>query len=420
MVKFKLLQVRLIVLSVALLLGVLILGLAGCGGMVASRMASTFVPIETALPTIQTPSLAQTPRPSSIPALPSPPTPTDIPVGWLYIGDPSYGLSWRVPRHWQRIEEQRSTAAPGAVLLGAWTNDKEAALLISSSHSTFPNGLMVLTVQAVTTEAPSPNLRGARPITVSEQPGWLSSDPAAPFIVVARPGWVQEVSGAAAVPFAWHATLFIQGTSTYSYTFSLGCTPPGGADTKAQAGLEASCQRIWEQIVAGVEVVERKACLPAPTPTPGPITWRRVSDAAYKYAFEVPSGWHEDRGPTADRLVFFSDLASGDPSYCPSPDGSIKLDFAADPPGKYQPDMQPDLTGMNSITVDGRPAWIFSGEGGEAAPSIFTITVYISGPEYWYRLWMGCTPANAAVREQFVADCKRVMDHILGSFRVMP
>lgn len=152
---------------------------------------------------------------------------------------------------------------------------------------------------------------------------------------------------------------------------------------------------------------------PPPTPTVGPITWRRISDAWYKYSFEVPSGWHEDRDSTTDRLVFFSD---------PSPDGLMKLDFSADPSLKYGRDLRPDLTGMSPITVAGRPAWIFSGEGGEAAPSTFVVSAYIAGPEYWYYLWLGCTPSgsNAEVRDRFITECRSVMDHILGSFRIAP
>jgi len=306
--------------------------------------------------------------------------------------------------------------------LDASANDKAAAWLFSSSYPAFPNGLMVLTVHAVTVESPLPNLQEAQPVTISQQSGWLSSESAAAYVAVERPGWVWEVSGVRAAPFTWRATLFIQGLSAYSYTLSFGCALPSRTDTTGQADFEVSCRRIWEEIVAGVEVVEKKACLPPPTPTAGPITWRRISDAWYKYSFEIPSGWHEDRGPTADRLVFFSDLALVEPFYCPSPDGLMKLDFGADPPLKYGRDLEPDLTGMSPITVAGRPAWIFSGEGGEAAPSTFVVSAYIAGPEYWYYLWLGCTPSegDAEVRDRLIAECRSIMDHILGSFQITP
>lgn len=160
------------------------------------------------------------------------------------------------------------------------------------------------------------------------------------------------------------------------------------------------------------------SCRPAPTPTPGPLTWRQIRDDWYRYAFEIPSGWYEDPNVTPDRRGFVSDAAQMDPSYCPSPMGWMKLDFAADPPGKFQPNMQPNLEGMTPITVAGRPAWILT----EAAPDLWMITVYISGPDYWYQLWLGCTPAgsDAATRDPFIAECQRIMDHILESFQILP
>lgn len=400
----------------------LILGLAGCKAILAPQTTSTTVPTEATASVITTADIPEPPPSSTPQAVPDhTPTPADIPMEWLYVGAPAYGFSWRIPRDWQKIEDQwLISPSSGTVLLDASASDREAASLLSSPGATFPDVLMVLTVYAVTAEAPPLNLQGARPVTVSQQPGWLSSDPTAGYVAVQRPGWVWETGGDEAAPYTWRATLFIQGLSSYSYTLSFGCALPSRMDAAGQADFEASCRRIWEQIVAGVEVVEKRACLPAPTPTPGPVTWRRVGDDGYKYSFEVPANWYEEPGVTPDRRVFFSDPALVEPtSYCPSSDGLMKLDFAADPPGKYQPHMQPDLTGMSSVTVAGRPAWIAMEEGGEAAPSALTIAFYISGPEYWYHLWMGCTPARAEVREQFIAECREVMEHILDSFRVL-
>lgn len=327
--------------------------------------------------------------------------PMNVPSEWLHIDDPTYGISWKVPRNWYWIpEEHWPTPMPGSVLLRTTASEEDAALLLSSPQPIFPNGLMVLTVHAVLAEAAPQNLQGAQPVTVSGQRGW-----------------VQEIKGVGAAPFSWRARLFVQGTSAYSYTLSFDCAPPSGADAAGQAGFEASCRYIWEQILEGIEIMEKKPCLPAPMSTPGPITWRRVSDDWYKYSFEVPSGWYEDQSVTPDRRVFFSAPAVAEQSpYCPSSDGLMKLDFGVDPLEKYQP----DLSGMTPITVAGRPAWVFSGEGGEAGPSTF-LSVYISGPQYWYSLWLGCTPRGAnAERYTFVAECTSVMNHILESFQILP
>lgn len=153
-------------------------------------------------------------------------------------------------------------------------------------------------------------------------------------------------------------------------------------------------------------------CPPHPAFTPGPLTWRRVEDAFYGYSFEVPAGWLEAEHVTPDRLVFFSDPSIyGQPEFCPRPNGLIKLDFGADPPAKA-----PDRAGYTSTTIDGRPAWIYAGEGGEAAPNTHITSVYILGPEYGYLLSFGCTPPAGGSREDF--SCQAVVDHVLADFRV--
>lgn len=167
-------------------------------------------------------------------------------------------------------------------------------------------------------------------------------------------------------------------------------------------------------------------------PTPTSVTpfstqepagaWKRVSDDGYKYSFEVPATWILDKeGVTPDRLVFFSDpTVVGQVGPLTFPNGLIKLDFAADPIGKGEP----DLTKANPITVADRPAWIILGEGSEASgPSSFSAVVYISGFEYWYTLWLGCTPpsgADAKTTDTFIAECRQILDHILDSFQITP
>lgn len=93
----------------------------------------------------------------------------------------------------------------------------------------------------------------------------------------------------------------------------------------------------------------------APFSTQEPTeAWKRVSDDGYKYSFWVPATWILDKeGVTPDRLVFFSDpTVVGQVGPLTFPNGLIKLDFAADPIGKGEP----DLTKANPITVADRPA----------------------------------------------------------------
>ncbi|MBU0702784.1 MAG: hypothetical protein KKC18_02850 [Chloroflexi bacterium] len=379
------------------LLGILLLGPMGCQGIPASPQA-TYAPTEPATP-ITTPKATEIPpSPTSSPS-PSPsPVPTDTPIEFLHVADPAFGLSWTVPRNWWGIEEQWPSP-PELVLLSATASEKEAVALLSASPPTFPNGLMVLAVYA-TTDALSYGDREAQPLIVSQ-----------------RPGWVQEATGDAAAPFSWRVTLFIQGTSEHNYRLSFECAPPSAASAAEQAGFKASCRYIWGQILGGVEVTSEEPCLAPPTPTPGPVAWRRVSDEWYKYSFEIPSGWYEEQGATPDRLTFFSDPALLEQSpYCPSSDGLMKLDFGADPVQGHTP----DLAGMNPTTIAGRSAWVGAREGGEAAPSTFTISAHISGSEYWYSLWLGCIPSSAENKEAFVAECQSTMDHVLESFQIEP
>lgn len=159
----------------------------------------------------------------------------------------------------------------------------------------------------------------------------------------------------------------------------------------------------------------------APVSTQEPAeAWKRVSNDGYKYSFEVPATWiRDEEGATPDRLMFFSDpTVVGKVGPLTLPNGLIKLDFAADPIGKGEP----DLTRANPITVADRPAWIISREGSEAAgPSSFSAVVYILGSKYWYNLWLGCTPpfgADAKATDTFIAKCQQILDHILDSFRI--
>lgn len=168
---------------------------------------------------------------------------------------------------------------------------------------------------------------------------------------------------------------------------------------------------------------------PGPTPAPtGPFStqepaeaWQRVSDDWYGYSFEVPATWIQEK-PTRDRLMFFSDpTVVGQVGPLTLPNGLIKLDFAVDPIGKGEP----DRTGVTPITVAGKPAWIisldYSGREESEAAGPPSFSVYILGSEYWYTLWLGCTPpsgADAKVRDTFIAKCRQILDHILDSFQI--
>jgi hypothetical protein len=375
------------------LLVLLNLGIVGCGASLLSPTAPPATPTGKFVFGVQTSELHGTSpvQPQGTPTLF--PQPEDMPAKWLYISDPTYGISWKAPSNWYWIQESWPISMPGAVLLGAVASEKDAAHLLSSPQPVFPTGLMALTVYAMRAEAPLPDLHEAQPVTVSGQTAW-----------------VQEVEGSAAMPFTWRATLFIQGTSAYSYTLSFGCAPPTGADDAGKAKFQALCRQIWEHILEGVEISGKNPCILVPTPTPGPITWRRVHSDWYRYSFEVPSGWYEDPHSTPDRRLFSSTPLSSEHSpYCSPPNSWMKLDF-----GVFPLEYQPDLTGMSPVTIAGRPAWVSSGKGEESAPSIVQFSTYISGFQYWYHLRLACA------LDEFEAECPEVMKHILESFQIVP
>jgi hypothetical protein len=115
---------------------------------------------------------------------------------------------------------------------------------------------------------------------------------------------------------------------------------------------------------------------------------------------------------TPDRLVFFSRAEEAT--------GMMKLDFAADPLTKPDP---PDISGWEEVMVAGTSGWMKITQGGEASgPYDVWITVYIPGLEYRYMLSLLCAPAGGTeeTREQFIEECQRILQHILGTFRIAP
>jgi len=184
-------------------------------------------------------------------------------------------------------------------------------------------------------------------------------------------------------------------------------TPSFGSviwDTPDRISLFDETSKRWEFILATRTL----------TPT-ADVQWQQISDMWWKYSFEVPASWLlSEPGMTfPDRLVFLSDQVVDN--------GLMKLDFAADPVGK--PDA-PDLSAAEAITVANRLAWVIQGEGGEASgPFLFDTTVYVTGSEYRYSLWLGCAPpagSDEEIQNEFVAECKTTLEHILASFQIIP
>ena len=168
-----------------LILGLLGLGMAGCGASSLSPVASSATPTGTSVFGVW-PSESRRASPTHpVQVTPTPTSqPADVPVEWLYISDLTYGISWKESNHWYGIQENWPISIPGAILLGAVASEKNAPLLLSSPQPIFPNGLMVFTVYALRAEVPPPALHDAQPITVSGQTGWI-----------------QETKGADAMPF---------------------------------------------------------------------------------------------------------------------------------------------------------------------------------------------------------------------------
>ena len=192
--------------------------MAGCGASSLPPTASSATPTETSVFGVwpsdsrrasPTPPVQVTPTPT--------PQPADVPVEWLYISDPTYGISWKEPNSWYGIQENWPISIPGAILLGAVASEKNAPLLLSSPQPIFPNGLMVFTVYALRAEVPPPALHDAQPITVSGQTGW------------------------------------IQETNQYWYHLWFGCAP-GEGENEAREAFVAQCTDVMEHILGSFQI----------------------------------------------------------------------------------------------------------------------------------------------------------------------
>ncbi|MGQ9682784.1 MAG: hypothetical protein ACUVX9_09630 [Anaerolineae bacterium] len=297
-----------------------------------------------------------------------------------------------MPRDWSLVEAGAAAPSPDWLLLDARSSQ-------SAGSPPGTSGQMVLHVYALAASAAAQQPAEAHSTSLSGYPGWLT-----------------EVGDTTALPPTWDVTAFIDGPAAYDYVLALHCTAPLSATIGGQAA-HAACRRVWEGILAGVQVAERPPCPERATPTPGPIQWQQVADATYGYAFDIPAGWMEAEHVTGDRRVFYSDpAASGQPPYCPLPNGLLKLDCAVDPLGKA-----PDVAQMTPTTVAGLPAWIASGPAGDAAPNSVATLIYIRGRTYGYSFAFLCTPPSGADAHEaaaFALSCEAVVAHIVESIRL--
>lgn len=240
-------------------------------------------------------------------------------------------------------------------------------------------------------------------------------------------GWLQEEVNSDIFPYANRRTLFVEAYAN-RYALSLACVPPGEADAAETAVYIEMCDQIWQQMMFGFSVkpIGIAAECPEVTVPPDHITWRRVSSNWYRYSFDIPAHWLEQRSVTSDRLGFLDDPAIYDqPNSCPLPNGIMAVDFSVDPPGNFgtgEPNSVPDTAGYAETTIAERTAWIQTVHGGELmGPADVGTTVYIKGNDYWYHFWLLCVPptdAGAAEQDAFKAQCADTLSQILASFEI--
>lgn len=349
----------------------------------------------TIIPTPPIPGATGTPKPTTTPSIS--PTPIPIPDVWsrVYYS----GLYWSVPATWWPVTDALfDPMAEDHNLIYAVASDADAATLLAQPSPSFPNGLMWITFRSVV-EMPPPE--AAQAVTVSGHAAWL-----------------QQEGGQAMSPVTRRTTLFVV---TESNSLSLACAPPSEADVAEQANYEDLCRRVWERMAADIEILDfplSRECPDVPPLLPtDAITWRRIESRFYQYAFEIPAGWLENRGPTSDIVQFLSDPGvHQQPQWCPKPNGVMALDFTAG--------ADPNRAGHMEITVSGRLAWIRRIQGEEPMPpSDIGWSVYIQGPEYWYHLSFLCSPptdADVEGQKAYHAQCEAMLNQILERFQVLP
>jgi hypothetical protein len=335
--------------------------------------------------------------------IPSPePSLTPLPTDWSRFF--YYELFWSVPSDWQPLTEELSSPLA----------DDRLVYAASGNHTTSPpwpqssDGEMLMTLRASVELPAAVELRA---ISINGHSGWLTE--------------LSEANGGVSTR-QW--LLFVE-TPSNLYALELVCTPAPGANATDQVNFEQVCEQIWQRMMGELAVMDFGLSTNCPELTDRPLAtaWRRVHSPWYRYAFEVPVDWLEQRGPTADRLQFLSEPdAFNRPVTCPLEIGIMALDLAVDAPGNFGTGATgsgPDVTDFTATMIGGHPAWMQTVQGSEVMGAAATGTaVYIQGPEFWYYFWLSCTPATEANAEEdsrFMAACTDKTAHILNSFQIL-
>jgi hypothetical protein len=361
--------------------------------LVACLLLSGCTATQSSLEAIAT-SDDSTPIPSPEPS----PTPLPVPNDWSRFF--YYELFWSVPSDWQPLTEKMSSPLA----------DDRLVYAASGNHATSPprpqasDGEMLMSLRA---NAELPAAAELRAISINGHSGWMAES--------SRMG-------------PSHRSLFLQPPSNL-YALELACTPAPEANAADQANFEQACEQIWQRMIDELAVMDFGLSTDCPeiVGRPSATAWRRVHSQWYRYAFEIPVDWLEQRGPTADRLQFLSEPdAFNRPVTCPLEIGIMALDLAVDAPGNFGTGATgsgPDVTDFTATMIGGHPAWIQLVQGGEVMGAAATGTaVYIQGPEFWYYFWLSCTPATEANAEEdsrFMAACADKTAHILNSFQIL-
>jgi hypothetical protein len=283
-----------------------------------------------------------------------------------------------MPLDWVELSQQWPPPSDDIVLWQVWANQPEAIHLANESSLVLAKDLMVLFLQI--------------------EPAAMPIEPAATS-VWEQSIWREELVGEVVLPFTWREQASLW-RDPYLYTFSLGCLPANGA---TEAGL-AFCRYVWD-----VYAFTFGLCAQPGLTIPQPGVWQTVKSDWYGYQFELPAGWYDDSGPTADRVTYFSHAVHQQPyPACPAPEGTMKLEFFAD---------YVNITDGNWTAVDPiaeRPTWQYTGVVVDYEQFHTTTKVLaIQGKKSWYYLAFYCN-------QPWTADCDTVFTHLQNSFVTEP
>jgi hypothetical protein len=341
-----------------------------------------------------------TASPMSIPSPEPSPTPLPLPTEWSRFF--YYELFWSLPSEWQPLTEELSSPMTGEHFIYAASGN----YTMSPPWPQSSDGEMLMTLQA---NVELPATAELRAISINGHSGWIAES--------SRMG-------------PSHRSLFLQ-TPSNLYALEVACTLAPEANAADQANFEQACEQIWQRMIDELAVMDFGLSTDCPeiVGRPPATAWRRVHSPWYRYAFDIPVDWLEQRGPTADRLKFLSEPdAFNRPFTCPLDVGIMALDFAADAPGNFGTGAAgsgPDVTDFTSTMIAGYPAWIQTLQGGETEKMDAAATgtaVYIQGPEFWYYFWLSCSPpteTTIGAQSQFQAACAETAMRILNSFEIL-